>query len=178
MQPVISSEQLVYRPLKKEDWPFFLALYQDSKLKTCIADPRDEAEIRSASFESRLLPWRKGDAHWLCLVMETDDCRIPVGVTGFIERSPDVAEVGFILAAEHQRKGYGRESLNAIIRFAFDALDYRKLTATVTAGNHVSQRLLLNCGFRQEETIRQNYFLNGAWRDDWVFGLLASESPR
>jgi len=29
MRAVISAERLVYRPLKKEDWPFFLALYQD-----------------------------------------------------------------------------------------------------------------------------------------------------
>ena len=140
-----------------------------------IADPRNEEEIRSASFESRLLPWRKGDSHWLCLVIEQKDCRKPAGVTGFVERNAGVAEVGFILAAEHQGRGYGTESLNAIIRFAFDSQCYRKLTATVTAGNIASQRLLLKTGFRQEGVIRQNYYLNGEWRDDWVFGLLASE---
>lgn len=141
-----------------------------------IADPRDEEAIRSASFATRLLPWRKGEAHWLCLVIEQKSCRTPVGVTGFIERSPDVAEVGFILAAEHQRKGYGAESLNAIIRYAFDSQGYRKLTATATAGNIASKRLLLKCGFKQEQTIRQNYYLNGEWRDDWVFGLLADDN--
>lgn len=98
-----------------------------------------------------------------------------MGVTGFIERNPGVAEVGFILAADHQRKGYGVESLNATIRFAFDFQDYRKLTATVTAGNIASQRLLLKTGFRQQGVIRQNYYLNGKWRDDWVFGLLAGK---
>jgi len=175
MRSVISSERLVYRPLKQEDWPFFLALYQDRNLMAYIADPRDEEEIRSVSFQTRLLPWRKGEAHWLCLVIEQKGCRTPVGVTGFIERNPDVAEVGFILAAHHQRKGYGAESLNAIIRFAFDALGYRKLTATVTAGNIASKRLLLKSGFSQEGVIRQNYYLNGEWRDDWVFGLLAEE---
>lgn len=72
-----------------------------------IADPRDEEEIRSASFETRLLPWHKGEAHWLCLIIEQKGCQTPVGVTGFIERNPDIGEVGFIVAAHHQRKGYG-----------------------------------------------------------------------
>lgn len=175
MQSVIYSERLVYRPLKQEDWPFFLALNQDRNLMAYIADPRDEEEIRSASFDTRLLPWRKSEAHWLCLIIEQKGCQTPVGVTGFIERNPDIAEVGFILAAHHQRKGYGAESLNAIIRFAFNSLGYRKLTATATAGNIASQRLLLKSGFRQEGVIRQNYHLNGEWRDDWVFGLLADE---
>ena len=70
MRSVISSERLVYRPLKQEDWLFFLALYQDRNLMAYIADPRDEEEIRSVSFQTRLLPWRKGEAHWLCLVIE------------------------------------------------------------------------------------------------------------
>jgi len=75
MRSDISSERLVYRPLKQEDWPFFLALHRDRNLMAYIADPRDEKEIRSASFETRLLPWRKGDSHWLCLVVESPQIR-------------------------------------------------------------------------------------------------------
>ncbi|MDU5838301.1 MAG: hypothetical protein E6559_00460 [Pantoea sp.] len=62
MQSVIYSERLVYRPLKQEDWPFFLALHQDRNLMAYIAEPRNEEEIRSASFETCLLPWHKGEA--------------------------------------------------------------------------------------------------------------------
>jgi len=45
----------------------------------------------------------------------------------------------------------------------------------VTAGNIASKRLLLKSGFRQEGVIRKNYYLNGEWRDDWVFVLLADD---
>jgi len=175
MQAALSSERLVYRPLKQQDWPFFLSLHQDRNLMAYIADPRSDKEIRTTSFKPRLLPWRKGEPHWLCLVIALKSSRAPVGVTGFIERSSGVAEVGFILAADRQRMGYGAESLKAISRFAFIAQGYRKLSATVTAGNIASQRLLLKSGFRQEGTIRQNYYLNGEWQDDWIFGLLADE---
>jgi len=45
----------------------------------------------------------------------------------------------------------------------------------VTAGNRASKRLLHKSGFSQKGGSRQNYYLNGEWRDDWVFGLLADD---
>ena len=65
----------------------------------------------------------------------------PVGVTGFVDREHGIAEVGFLLAAAFQGKGYGAESLRAVCQLAF-ALDFRKLTASVTVGNHASKAVL------------------------------------
>jgi len=49
------------------------------------------------------------------------------------------------------------------------------MVATVTAGNAASCRTLLSAGFIQEGTLRQNFFLDGRWQDDWIFGLLKEE---
>lgn len=140
-----------------------------------ISDSRPEDEIKTHSFESRLQPWQKGSDRWLCLVMSRKDSDIPIGLTGFIDRGDDVAEVGFILASEFHGKGFGTESLKDIARFAFEVQGYRKLTATVTAGNNASRSILQKIGFQQEGTLRKNYFLHGSWQDDWIFGLLKEE---
>lgn len=171
----IRSDRLTYRPLTTADWPFFLALNQDRNVMQHISDERSAMEIRTQSFEPRLQPWRKGCHHWLCLVMRETGSDVPVGVTGFIDRGADIAEVGFILAAAFHGKGLGSASLRDIARFAFNEQGYRKLTATVTAGNEASRRTLQRVGFHQEGTLRQNYFLQGRWQDDWVFGLLPVE---
>lgn len=99
----------------------------------------------------------------------------PLGVTGFIDRGDGVAEVGFLLAEGAQGKGFGTESLHDIARYALKDLGFRKLVATVTAGNEPSCRTLLKVGFQQEGTLRKSYNLAGEWRDDWVFGLFADE---
>jgi len=80
-----------------------------------------------------------------------------------------------MLAAEFHGKGFGSESLKDIARFAFNTHGYHKLTATVTSGNEASRRTLLKVGFQHEGTLRQNYFLQDRWQDDWVFGLLKDE---
>ncbi|MGK3143653.1 GNAT family N-acetyltransferase [Pantoea sp. C2G6] len=172
MQFEITSDRLTYRPLCQQDWPFYLAVAQDRAVMKYICDPRSAEEIRTHSFEVRLPAWYKGCDHWLCLVMEEKASGSAVGFCGFIDRGNGIAEFGFILAAAFQGKGYGRESLEAVIACCFRQLDYRKLTATVTAGNLASRNTLLSAGFIQEGTLRQNFLLAGQWQDDWLFGLL------
>lgn len=169
------SPRLTYRLLNPEDWPFYLAVSQDRSVMKYICDPRSAEEIRTRSFDVRLPEWEKGCQHWLCLVMEEKASGLPAGFCGFIDRGDGIAEFGFIVAAHAQGKGYGRESLHATIRLCFEQLDYRRLVATVTAGNAASRRTLLSAGFVQEGTLRQNFFLDGAWQDDWIFGLLKQE---
>lgn len=175
MHPEITSPRLTYRPLHEQDWPFYLAVSQDRSVMKYISDPRSVDEIRTDSFEVRLPAWYKGCDHWLCLVMEEKTSGSPTGFCGFIDRGNGIAEFGFILAAGFQGRGYGSESLKAIIAFCFDQQDYRKLTTTVTAGNIASGKTLTSAGFVQEGTLRQNFLLDGQWHDDWLFGLLKQE---
>lgn len=171
----IPSERLTYRPLHQEDWPFFLALNQDREVMRYISDARTATAIHDDSFVIRLPAWQRGSTHWLCLVITEKVSSLPIGVTGLIERGDDIAEVGFILSARFQGKGFGQESLRDLTDYAFTVLGYRKLVATVTAGNDASRKTLLKTGFKQEGTLRKNWFMQGEWHDDWVFGLLREE---
>lgn len=170
----LDSEQLSYTPLCEADWPFFLTLQTDPLVMQYVADPRSEETIRRA-FDARLLPWHVGSPHWLCLVMRDKRSSVEVGVTGLVDRSEGIAEVGFLLASAHFRRGLGTESLRALCQFAFSTCGYRKLTATATAGNVASRAVLEKTGFRHEGTLRESYFLSGRWQDDWIFGLLSRE---
>ncbi|KYP94785.1 GCN5 family acetyltransferase [bacteria symbiont BFo2 of Frankliniella occidentalis] len=172
----IDSLRLEYRRLCDTDWPLFLALHDDRQVMNFISDPLDEETIRRHYFEPRLRSWQPGCKHWLCLVISEKTTGIPIGVTGFIERSDSIAEVGFILKPEFQGKGYGSESLKDIIQFALTHYQYHKLVATVTSGNEASRRTLASAGFLQEGILRKNYYLKGSWQDDWLFGLLREET--
>jgi RimJ/RimL family protein N-acetyltransferase len=59
--------------------------------------------------------------------------------------------------------------------FAFNEGGIRRLTATVTAGNRASKRLLEKSGFVLEGELRESYQLAGRWHNDWLFGLLKKE---
>jgi len=59
--------------------------------------------------------------------------------------------------------------------YAFGQGGIRRLTATVTAGNVASKRLLEKVGFVLEGELRESYWLAGQWHNDWLFGLLKKE---
>lgn len=170
------SERLDHRPLTEEDWPFFLALHQDPRVMRYVSDARSEEAIRQL-FDVRLPRWEVGSPHWLCWVIRERSTGARVGVTGLIDRGEGVAEVGFLLASAFHGKGYGIESLRLLCRFAFAEAGFRKLSATVTAGNAASKAVLEKAGFVQEGTLRESYLLAGRWQDDWLFGLLQREFP-
>lgn len=127
-----------------------------------VAEDRPVAAIREA-FDSRLPPLDAGQHALLCLVVRDATSQAPLGVTGYIHREDDCAEVGFLFAPEAQGKGYGFESLRALCDYAFVRADYVVSTATVTAGNIASRRLLEKAHFR----------LRGASRELLPFRTLA-----
>lgn len=172
----IDSPRLTYQPITENDWPFFLALNQDRNVMRFVADPRDADEIRQVAFNVRLPHWQPGSKHWLCVVLRDKASGEPIGVSGFIDRGQNTAEVGFLLSAAFHGRGYGTESLRAVCQAAF-ALGFSKLTAMVTTGNLASKAVLEKVGFIQEDTLRESYYLNGCWQDDWVFGLLPPAGP-
>lgn len=170
------TERLSLQSITVEDWPLFLRLYQDPEVIRYISDPRSEAEIRTR-FEERLPARDKHGEQWLCLVMREKHSGEAVGITGFRPQWVPYrqAEVGYGSLPAGQGKGYGKESLRAVLDFAVNACGFHKLTATVTAGNLASRGLLESCGFQLEGTLRDNFRLAGQWYDDWLFGLLAAE---
>lgn len=172
--PALTTVRLTCSPLQESDWPFFLVLQQHPDVMRFVAEDRSVADIREA-FDSRLAPWAPGSAQWLCLVVRDTASQTPLGVTGYIHREDDCAEVGFLFAPSAQGKGYGFESLQALCEFAFNQGGIRRLTATVTAGNIASRALLEKTGFRLEGELRESYFLSGRWQNDWLFGLLKHE---
>lgn len=169
----LTTERLSCTVITPDDWPFFLALQQNPQVMRYVADNRSEREIRDA-FDSRLSPWSPGAPHWLCMVVR-DAQQQPLGITGYIHRDTDCAEVGFLFAPQAQGLGYGTESLRAVCDYAFGDGGIRRLTATVTVGNIASRRTLEKVGFRLEGELRESYLLAGHWHNDWLFGLLSHE---
>ena len=78
-------------------------------------------------------------------------------------------------AAEDQHKGYGRETLNLLLRYAFNELNLYRLTAVIPEYNLPAQRLFT--GFCFVEEVRRRQALGRDLRrwDLLQFGLLADE---
>jgi RimJ/RimL family protein N-acetyltransferase len=164
------------KQIESSDWELFSSLKKDESVQRFVSDINSDKQIKQG-FQSRLPPWSKENPQWLCLTITLKETGEKVGVTGFFpEWQPyKQAEVGFMLLSEFQGKGYGKESLVAVLEFAFKECNFHKVKATVTEGNDASCHLLKKVGFLQEGIIRDNYKINGTWKSDIIFGMFSNE---
>jgi ribosomal-protein-alanine N-acetyltransferase len=90
----------------------------------------------------------------------------------------ETMEIGYRLAASVHRRGFAFEMCTALCTYLFDVVRVRKLIALCVADNEGSVRTLAKLGMQQEGRLREYCRLDGAFRDELVFGLLARERQR
>ena len=82
------------------------------------------------------------------------------------------AEIGYILGAPHWGRALGAEAVDAVIRFAFDAMGLHRIEADTDPGNAASIRMLEGLGFVREGVLAQRWYVADRWHDSALYGLL------
>ena len=105
-----------------------------------------------------------------------DDRLIGIAEIQWIEWSNGGAWLSLgIGAPEDRRKGYGREALNLLLRFAFDELSLYRLSALLPEYNQPALSLFEQAGFVQEVRRREGLNRDGRRWDVFLYGLLADD---
>ena len=84
-------------------------------------------------------------------------------------------EIGFTVAPAFQGRGLGTEAVRGLIDYLFTVLGKHRVIASADPRNDASLRLLKRVGMRQEAHFLESVRFRGAWADDAVFAVLASE---
>ncbi len=165
----IESERLRMSQIRSDHWTLFLRLHQDESVTRYAFDKPDEREIW-ARFESRLPEWRWGDKHWLCLVIADKFSGQWMGVTGFKICDDGVSvEVGYLLLEEFHDRGFGTESLIALVNYIEHYLPVMQVKAVVSEGNEASCRVLEKANFTLVEVEPLAFQIGGEWLDDLIY---------
>ncbi|WP_394145007.1 GNAT family N-acetyltransferase [Vibrio atypicus] len=167
---LIESSNLVMRAISEGDWPLFERLHQDEEVIRYAFDKPSVDQIRER-FESRLPIWSWGSEHWLCLVIIDKLSNEPIGVTGLCqaENNTNHVEVGYLLLPEFHGKGYGTESLLALVKHAKLHFPIEQINAIVTDGNVASCKVLEKVGFVLRERDPNAYQIGGIDYDDLLY---------
>lgn len=152
---VIETERLNLREATEADAPFVLELLNDPDFVRNVADRgvRTLEEARRYVAEKFVESYRRdGYGFWLVEPKGTD---ITAGVCGLVKRDalPGV-DVGYAFLPPFRSKGYASESASAVMRYARETLDLRRLYAIVNPENAVSVRVLEKLGMRFERMVR------------------------
>jgi RimJ/RimL family protein N-acetyltransferase len=85
------------------------------------------------------------------------------------------AELGYWMARKYWGKGYMREAISLILRYAFKELRLVRVYAVVLDTNIPSVKVLERVGFTREGTWRKADKFAGRWHDVFGYGILKEE---
>ena len=86
------------------------------------------------------------------------------------------AFIGYSMDEKEQGKGYMKEAVKLVVKYAFEELELHRIEATTLIDNEKSQRVLRNCGFKELGISEKYLYINGEWRDHVVFYKVKSSS--
>jgi RimJ/RimL family protein N-acetyltransferase len=86
------------------------------------------------------------------------------------------AVLGVVIGCKFQRQGYGMEAIQALLKFGFQGINVRRMTAKCDARNAAIRGLLEKTGMNLEGVfIQDNFDANTAWSDTAYYAMLAAE---
>ena len=147
----IRSDRLMLRPIFPEDW------------RELFAGLSDESVVRMLA--SAPWPYTAEDAHAFCdrprgtdemlfaITLPGDDGAPLIGTIGLAPAGPGPAyELGYWIARNRQRQGYGSEAVGAVLRTA-RALGIHEARAGHFLDNPASGKVLQRWGFLPEDRL-------------------------
>jgi RimJ/RimL family protein N-acetyltransferase len=117
-----------------------------------------------------------GNLFYFAIRLRQDDRLIGFAKIFWIQWTMGRASMQLGIGDPEQRgKGYGREALSLLVRYAFTELNLNHLGASVPEYNPVALRLLQRAGFTERACQRQALYRDGRRWDLLIYGLLKDE---
>lgn len=176
------TERLILRRPRKEDFESFLRSWADPAMTRYTGRRTNVAEFIAGLIDEMQLrqPGETGPQPWYQMTIERREDGAVVGDVGIGFGVPGErqVELGYRIHPDHQRRGYAREAVAAVIDYLIERHGIHRFVGVAAAPNAASIAVLRALGFRQEGHFRQSFLCEGEWLDDDYFALLASEWKR
>lgn len=172
----LSDVKIKLLPFDDSDLELFVELSTCPKMMKHVYNPLTEQEAKAA-FDLKSQPWNIESDGWLSFSITDIDCNEKIGNIGLkiINHDAKVAEVGFMLKASAQGKGFASIALKLLKEYAYNQLQLNKLVAYCSVYNIGSYKLLEKQGFTREGCLKQNSVISNNYVDDYAYGLCKSD---
>jgi len=173
----IRTDRLLLRDFQDSDFDGLQAYASDPEVARFMEwgpnTPDDTRAFLGRAFASQQL-WPRLD---LSLVIEHVADRKVIGSIGLYLRDAAnrTVEIGYCLNRDYWRTGIVFEASRALIDTAFRTLDMHRVFATCDVRNTGSYGVMEKLGMRREAVLIQDRQIKGAWRDTYLYAVLAEE---
>lgn len=146
--PVLETERLILRKMSPDDRDDFFAMRSDKRMHAYTDTTPDHDISKTDEYLAKMLRGVDENRWIIWAIQDRASARVigSVGIWNFDE-TQTTAELSYGIAPEFQGRGYMREALTQVIKYAFAALKLAALEAYTEAENAPSRRLLERSGF-------------------------------
>lgn len=175
----LNTERLLLRPPTKEDargiWPFVT----DPAITRFLAwEPHQDLQQTTAMLQSLHAAQQAGAGfHWVVCANNQLAGLISLIDVRRIHRSWTInaAELAYWIGQPYQGQGIATEASNCVLNFAFDRLNFNKISLYHATDNMASGAIPLKLGFRYVGEQREAFCKNGRWHSLKQFEMLRSD---
>lgn len=83
--------------------------------------------------------------------------------------------LGYSIDKDEQGKGYMKESVKLLIKYAFDECDLHRIEASALVSNEKSRSVLEKCGFKLVGINEKYLLINGRWQDHATYYIIKED---
>lgn len=171
----LTTKRLFLRAITSADADLFFQEFSNPVVNEFIFDAEP---CRSLDDAKKWIDWYTNDIldhHRWVLVSKQSGLRL--GTCGFHkwDRNNNSTELGYELLPENWGNGYMAEAVTEALGFACYIMKIHRVYATTYVENLRSQRLLDKLGFNQEGRLKDYYFFQGKYYDQFLYSLINGE---
>lgn len=174
----ILTERLLLRPFTSDDLDALHAMFGDPEVTRYLEHGPLTREA-AGELLARITPMTGIDAqrNELRLAVELRATGHVIGDISLWRTSTEhnQGEIGFVLRPDQQGHGYAFEGARELLRIGFEEASLHRIAGRCDAQNVASAALMERLGMRREAHFRENERIKGAWSDELVYAMLASE---
>jgi RimJ/RimL family protein N-acetyltransferase len=171
--PTIEAERIRLRPIEESDVEELYSIFSDPKVMRYWSrtplESVDEAlallhEIQKSNQQRSILKWG--------VALKPTNNLVGTVTLFNLDLAQDRAEIGYAQAQAYWGHGYIHEALQALLTYAFEEMQLRRLEADVDPRNVASIKTLVRLGFEREGYLRERWHVGGETQDALFYGLL------
>ncbi|HEV7386876.1 MAG TPA: GNAT family N-acetyltransferase [Phenylobacterium sp.] len=104
------------------------------------------------------------------------DAKVIGSIRLAVSDRPNLAgDFGYSFASAYWRQGYATEAARAVVNVGFRLLGLHRIWAECDPENLGSWGVMEKLGMRREGHLRDSKLIKGAWRDRYLYAVLANE---
>lgn len=170
----LKGKKTILRPIERSDAPLLTKWINDPDVRVFLKGSYPLSELAEERWIEEKL---KKENDFTLGIVDTKTSKL-IGTMGLhqILRIHGTALTGALIGEKsYWGKGYGSDAKMALLDWAFNTLNLRKICSRVIAFNERSYAYSKKCGYVEEARLKDHYFRNGKYYDQIILSVFRED---